>query len=42
MGTQPNPAPKVVFGPFEYNDLSGDLSKYGTRVRLKGKTLQIL
>src|SRR5438132_7251455 len=42
MGTQPNPAPKVVFGPFEYNDLSGDLSKYGTLLRLQGKPLQIL
>ena len=42
MGTQPNPAPKVVFGPFEYNDLSGDLSKYGTHIRLQGKPLQIL
>src|SRR3989449_11689488 len=42
MGTQPNAAPKVVFGPFEYDDLSGDLSKYGTRLRLQGKPLQIL
>src|SRR2546425_7428980 len=42
MGTQPNPAPKVVFGPFEYDDLSGDLSKYGTHIRLHGKPLQIL
>jgi len=42
MGTQPNPAPKVAFGPFEYDDLSGDLSKYGTRLRLQGKPLQIL
>src|SRR5260370_10392187 len=42
MGTQPNPAPKVVFGPFEYDDLSGDLSKYGTRLRLQGKPLKIL
>jgi DNA-binding winged helix-turn-helix (wHTH) protein/WD40 repeat protein len=42
MGTQPNPAPQVVFGPFEYNDLSGDLSKYGTHIRLQGKPLQIL
>src|SRR5712692_9129723 len=42
MGTQPNPAPKVVFGPFEYDDLSGDLSKYGTLLRLQGKPLQIL
>src|SRR6266567_9300383 len=42
MGTQPNPAPQVVFGPFEYNDLSGKLTKYGTRLRLQGKPLQIL
>src|SRR2546428_6746095 len=42
MGTQPNPAAKVVFGPFEYNDRSGDLSKYGTHIRLQGKPLQIL
>src|SRR5712691_5105150 len=42
MGTQPNAAPKVVFGPFEYDDLSGDLSKYGTLLRLQGKPLQIL
>src|SRR5260221_932818 len=42
MGTQPNPAPQVVFGPFEYNDLWDDLSRYGTRLRLQGKPLQIL
>src|SRR3989441_3955031 len=42
MGTHPNAAPKVVFGPFEYDDLSGDLSKYGTPIRLQGKPLQIL
>src|SRR5713226_3679108 len=42
MGSQPNPAPRVVFGPFEYDDLSGDLSKYGTPLRLQGKPLQIL
>ena len=42
MGTQPNPAPKVVFGPYEYDGLSGDLTKYGTRLRLQGKPLQIL
>src|SRR5260370_31679340 len=42
MGTQPNPATRVVFGRCEYNDLSGDLSKYGTRLRLQGKPLQIL
>src|SRR6266478_7329439 len=42
MGTQPNPAPRVFLGPFEYDDLSGDLSKYGTHIRLQGKPLQIL
>ncbi len=42
MGTQPNPAPKVAFGPFEYDDLSGNLSKCGTPIRLQGKPLQIL
>ena len=42
MATQPNAAPKVVFGPFEYDDLSGDLSKYGTSLRLQGKPLKIL
>ena len=38
----PNSAPKVVFGPFEYDDLSGNLSKYGTPIRLQSKPLQIL
>src|SRR6266567_3448965 len=42
MGTQPSPAPKVVFGPFEYDDVSGNLSKYGTLIRLHGKPLQVL
>jgi len=42
MGTQPNPAPRVVFGPFEYDTVSGDLRKHGTRIRLQGKPLQIL
>jgi Tol biopolymer transport system component/DNA-binding winged helix-turn-helix (wHTH) protein len=42
MGTQPNQALKIVFGPFEYDGLSGDLSKYGTPIRLQGKPLQIL
>jgi eukaryotic-like serine/threonine-protein kinase len=32
----------VVFGAFEYDDLSGDLRKYGTPIRLQGKPLQIL
>ena len=42
MGTQPNPAPNLVFGPFEYDGLSGALIKYGTPIRLHGKPLQIL
>ena len=42
VGSQPNPAPKVVFGPFEYDDLSGDLTKHGIPIRLQGKPLQIL
>src|SRR2546421_12342518 len=42
MATQPNPPPKVVFGPFEYEDSSGKLSKYGIRLRLQGKPLQVL
>jgi len=32
----------VVFGPFEYDAVSGDLRKHGTRIRLQGKPLQIL
>lgn len=42
MGTQPNPAPRLVFGPFEYDTVSGDLRKHRTRIRLQGKPLQIL
>jgi DNA-binding winged helix-turn-helix (wHTH) protein len=42
MGTQPNPAPKVLFGPFEFEPGSGELRKFGNRIRLQGKPLQIL
>jgi DNA-binding winged helix-turn-helix (wHTH) protein len=42
MGSQPNPSPKVLFGPFEFEHLSGDLRKFGNRIRLQGKPLQIL
>jgi Tol biopolymer transport system component/DNA-binding winged helix-turn-helix (wHTH) protein len=42
MATQPNPSRKVVFGPFEYDDTSGRLTKYGIRLRSQGKPLQIL
>lgn len=42
VGTQPNQASKLAFGPFEYDELSGTLVKHGIRVRLQGKPLQIL
>ena len=42
MATQPSPASKVVFGPFEYEDRSGRLTKYGIRLRLQGKPLQFI
>src|SRR5262245_9903783 len=42
MGSQPRPALKVTFGPFEYDTASGDLLKHGSRIRLQGKPLQIL
>lgn len=43
MGSQPIPsASRVVFGPFEFDSVSGDLRKLGTRIRLQGKPLQIL
>jgi eukaryotic-like serine/threonine-protein kinase len=32
----------MIFGPFEYDDLSGKLSKCGNLIRLQGKPLQIL
>ncbi len=42
MGSQPKPAHKILFGPFEFEQLSGDLRKFGNRIRLQGKPLQIL
>src|SRR5437868_6969005 len=42
MATQPHTATKLIFGPFEYDDLSGKLRKGGTLIRLQGKPLQIL
>ena len=42
MGTQPSRPPRLAFGPFEYDELSGTLIKHGIRVRLQGKPLQIL
>jgi eukaryotic-like serine/threonine-protein kinase len=42
MGTLPDSLPKVVFGPFEYDEVSGSLCKHGTPIRLQGKPLKIL
>src|SRR5438874_7912823 len=42
MVSQPSPSSKVVFSPFDYDDTSGDLIKYGVPIRLQGKPLQIL
>jgi len=42
MSSQPNPAPKYVFGPFDYDGASAELLKHGSRVRLQGQPLQIL
>src|SRR2546423_3271930 len=42
MGSQPNPSLTVLFGPFEFEHPSGDLRKFGNRIRLQGKPLQIL
>jgi len=38
----PTDVSKVIFGPFEYDDASGKITKYGTRLRLQGKPLQVL
>jgi DNA-binding winged helix-turn-helix (wHTH) protein len=42
MGTHPSPSLKFVFGPFEYDGISGDLHKHGSRIRLQGQPLRIL
>lgn len=42
VGTQPNQASKLAFGPFEYDEVSGTLVKHGIPIRLQGKPLQIL
>src|SRR5260370_9572404 len=45
MAAQLNPSnqsSKVVFGPFEYDDASGKLTKYGTRLRFQGLPLRVL
>ena len=42
MEKEPLAAPRVGFGPFEYDQMSGDLTKFGLPVRLSGKPLQVL
>lgn len=42
MEPQPASHSKFVFGPFEFEAVSGDIRKYGTRIRLQGKPVQIL
>src|SRR5712692_1923717 len=42
METQTTQAPRFIFGPFEYDEISGALRKHGVRIRLHGKPLQIL
>ena len=44
MSTRPEPCifRKVSFGPFEYDERSGELRKHGSRIRLHGQPLQIL
>jgi DNA-binding winged helix-turn-helix (wHTH) protein len=42
MRAQPNPTSTKVFGPFEYDELSGQLRKHGNLLRLQGQPLQIL
>ncbi len=39
---QPNSHEKLVFGPFEYYEGSGELRKHSTRLRLQGQPLRIL
>lgn len=42
MSTGPQPSPRVSFGPFAFHPHSGDLTKFGLRIRLQGQPLQIL
>src|ERR1700757_1906345 len=44
MSSDPKPEPsgRLIFGPFEYDPTSGELSKRGIPTRLKSQTLQIL
>ena len=44
MSSQPTTSPQrqLVFGPFVFDESSGELHKHGVRVRLEGQPLQIL
>ncbi len=44
MSSQPSTGPprQFVFGPFAFDEMSGELRKHGVRVRLEGQPLQIL
>src|SRR5713226_7933670 len=44
MSSQPTAGPprQLVFGPFAFDEASGELNKHGVRVRLQGQPLQIL
>ena len=44
MSSQPIPRSqqKLVFGPFTFEQSSGELQKHGVRIRLQGQPLQIL
>src|SRR6266853_5231810 len=44
MSSQASASPprQLVFGPFAFDEASGELHKHGVRVRLEGQPLQIL
>lgn len=42
MATQPQQRHRFVFGPFEVDSYTGQLSKHGIRIRLPGQPFQIL
>src|SRR5258708_11619897 len=44
MSSQPTASPprRLGFGPFAFDETSGELRKHGVRVRLEGQPLQIL
>jgi Tol biopolymer transport system component/DNA-binding winged helix-turn-helix (wHTH) protein len=44
MSSQPTTSPqrRLIFGPYVFDEASGELNKHGVRVRLEGQPLQIL